>query len=175
MKPLAFGLLAKGVEAFERGEVVAQVVVERHTVETQIRSQITLLGRAIEVSTLEMVDAPRAERMGGMLGVGRSARQMDVGRVIGAHGGGDVRVVEQPFTDRERVIRARGHEHNVDQTLAGDQSHLLAVVFERLEADLTGMGLGRCAWGAEPERHVGVLGVGEDELPAPVRVGVDCR
>ena len=72
----------------------------------------------------------------------------------------------------ERIVRAGRHEHDVDQARAGDQPHLLAVFLERLEADLARVHLGRRARCAEPERHVGVLGVGDDEFAA-ARVGVD--
>ena len=51
---------------------------------------------------------------------------------------------------------------------------LVAVLGERLEPDLARVRLGRLPRRADAEGHVGVLGVGEDELAA-VRVGVDRR
>ena len=75
-------------------------------------------------------------------------------------------------SNRQRMVRAGRHEHDVDQARPGDQPHLLAIFLERLEPDLAGVHLGRPAGRTEPERHVGVLGVGDDELAA-ARVGVD--
>jgi hypothetical protein len=48
-----------------------------------------------------------------------------------------------------------------------------AELAERAVAQLAAVGLGRAARGADGQRHVGVLGVGEDEVLAAVRVGVD--
>ena len=125
------------MEPLERREVVREVVVERDAVEAEVRRRAT---------------APRARSRGGrtgcgrcsavrngrerLLGVGRAAGEVDVGRVVGADGGRDGRVVEEPLADRQRVVRAGRHQHDVDEPLARDQPHLLAVLFERLEPDL---------------------------------------
>ena len=81
----------------------------------------------------------------GLLGVDDAADEVDVGRVVGADGGRDGRVVEEPLADRQRVVRAGRHEHDVDQPLPRDLPHLLAVLLERLEPDLAGVQLGRLA------------------------------
>ena len=80
---------------------------------------------------------------------------------------GDGRIVEEPLAGSSRVISAGRHEHDVDEPLTGDQPHLLAVLFERPEAGPRPRALSGDWPGAPmPKRHVGVLGVGEDELPA---------
>ena len=62
--------------------------------------------------------AVRNGRDGG-LRVGRPAGEVDVGGVVGPDGGRDGRVVEQPLANRQRVVRAGRHEHDVDQALTG--------------------------------------------------------
>ena len=96
----------------------------------------------------------------------RAPGEVDVGRVVGADRRRDGRIVEQPLAKRQGVVGAGGHQHDVDQPRPRDQPHLLAVFFERLEADLAGVHLGRPPGRAEAEGHVGVLGVGDDELAA---------
>jgi hypothetical protein len=119
-----------------------------------------------------MVDARRPERPRGGPGIGRPSRQVDVGRVIRPDRGSDRRIVEEALAERQRVVGAGGHQHDVHEARARDQPHLVAVFLERLEADLAGMHLGRLAGCAQAQRHVGVLGVGDDELAA-IRVSVD--
>ena len=106
--------------------------------------------------------------------VARASGQVDVGRVIGPDRRRDRRVVEQPLAKGQRMVGAGRHQHDVDQARPGDQPHLIAIFFERLEPDFAGVHLGRAAGRAQAERHVGVLGVGDDELAA-ARVGVDRR
>ena len=112
--------------------------------------------------------------MAGSCGVGGAAGEVDVGGVVGADGGGDVGVFEEAFLERELVAGGGGHQHDVDQALAGVLADLVAVFGQGAEADLaSGVGLGRQAGCADAEGHVGVLGVGEDEVAAALGVGVD--
>ena len=87
--------------------------------------------------------------------------------------GRDVAVVEQPFADRQRVVAAGRHEHDVDQTLPRDLADVLAILGQRAHANFAGVHLGRAARGADAECHVGVLGVGQDEVLAAGRIGVN--
>jgi len=156
----------------ERLHVAFEIVVERDAVETQVGPQRALLGSAVEVAALDVIDAGRAERPCGLRGVAGPPCQVDVGGIVGANRGSDRRTIEEPLAKRQRMVRAGRHEHDVDESLTSDQPHLLAVLLERLEPDLAGMHLGRLARRAQPQRHVGVLGVGQDEFTA-VRIGMD--
>ncbi|MFO0909804.1 MAG: hypothetical protein U0794_15900 [Isosphaeraceae bacterium] len=103
-KLLALGFLAKRVEAFERPEVVGEIVVEGDAVKAQVRAERPFLGRTVEMAAHGMVNAHRAERLSGLLCVVGSSREVNIRRVVRAHRGGDVRAIEQPFLHRQRII-----------------------------------------------------------------------
>ncbi len=161
---LPLGLLAELVEPLERGEIEGQVVVEGHAVQAEVGAEGSLLGRAIEVAALDVVEAGRAERPGRLLGVARASGDVDVGRVVRPGGRGDGGIFEHPLANRQGVVGAGRHQHDVDHPLLDDGADLLAIFFEGLEPDLAVVGLGRLPRGADAEGHVGILGVGEDEL-----------
>src|SRR3954452_10174715 len=54
---LALRLFTKLMKPLQRGEVGLEVVVKGHAVETKVRSNVPLLGRAIEVSALDVIEA----------------------------------------------------------------------------------------------------------------------
>ena len=63
-------------------------------------------------------------------------------------------------------LRAGAHEHDVDQSLGDDLAHQLPILVQRAEAGLAGVVLGTAARRGQAEGHVGVLGVGQDEVAA---------
>ena len=149
-KALALGLFPEPMKVLERLHVAFEIVVERDAVETQVGPERALLGSAVEVAALDVVDAGGAERPCGLRGVAGPPGQVDVGGIVGANRGSDRRTIEEPLAKRQRMVRAGRHEHDVDEPLTGDQPHLLAVLLERLEPDLAGMHLGRLARRASP-------------------------
>src|SRR5262249_12078034 len=62
---------------------------------------------------------------------------------------------------------------DVDEPLLDDLLNNLTEFAQAAIADFAGVGLRRTPWGADGQGHVGVLGVGEDEVLADARVGVD--
>ena len=85
---------------------------------------------------------------------------MNVGRVVRPRGGGDVVPSNSRSLDRQHFARAGRHQHDVDEALAVDLAHLVAILGERA-------GLARpriLPRRRQAGRHVGVLGVGEDEI-----------
>ena len=87
---------------------------------------------------------------------------VSLARAAGVIGG----ALEDPLADRQGVVGVGRHQHDVDDPLLDDRPDLLAVLFQGLEPDLARVGLGRLPGRADAEGHVGVLGVGEDELAA---------
>ena len=55
---------------------------------------------------------------------------------------------------------------DVDEPLLHDVANQLPILGQRAEAGLAGVMLGTQPGGRQPERHVGVLGVGQDEIAA---------
>ena len=157
---LALGLEAEVLVGLERGDVERDVVVERDRVEPEVGAAPELAAVRVGEAALDLVERRRAEGPRGRLRVGLAGEQVDVGRVVGADGRRDRRVVEQPLLDRQDVVGARGHEHDVDQPLADDLAHLVAVLGQRSRLAGDRIGAGRRKAGG----HVGVLGVGEDEV-----------
>ena len=114
----------------------------------------------------------------------------DIGGVVGARGGGDGGILEEAFLDRELLIHVGGHEHDVHQALVHDFADdveefgqiAVAVFFARPDfgRELRGPRavageVAARAGGAHAERHVGVLGIGKDEIPVGPGGGVDGR
>ena len=88
---------------------------------------------------------------------------MNISGVVGPDGGRDMRMLEQTFIECETTVRADRHEHDVHQTLVGDLTHEVAIFFDRPKPGFTGMSFRTLAGRADAERHVGILGVGQNE------------
>ena len=86
---------------------------------------------------------------------------------------------EEFFPDRQLLKIRGGEQYDVDQALADDATYLVSVILQRLEAAFRFVVSVRAgavlqgAWSGDPEGHVGVLGIGNDEFLAAVGVGVD--
>lgn len=81
-----------------------------------------------------------------------------------------MRIVEQPLPQRQLFARARGHQHDVDNPLTDDRANLIAVLAQCLVLQLGIVSLRRKSRRTDAERHVGILGIGEDEVGTPLRV-----
>ena len=68
--------------------------------------------------------------------------------------------------DRQQLVGAAAHEHDVHQALADIVADQLAVLVQRAEAALPGMVLGAPARRGDAVGHVGVLRVGGVEVLA---------
>ena len=126
-KPLALGLDAEGAVGVQRAAVEIDVVVEGDGIEPQVGPEAALARLALGPAALDVIDRGGAERLRGLAAVvARAGGQPDVGRVVGPHGRGDAAVVEQPLVDREHLVRAGAHQHDVDESLGDDLANLLA-------------------------------------------------
>ncbi len=161
---------AVGVEG---AAVEIDVVVQRDGIEPEVGPEAALARLAFDAAALDVVDRGGAERLRRLPAVvARAGGQPNIGCVVGSHGGRDAAVVEQPLVNRQHLVRAGAREHDVDEPLGDDLADLLAILVERAEAGLAGVALGAAARRGEAERHVGVLRVGKDEIPAR-RIGED--
>ncbi len=114
-----------------------------------------------------MVEGGRAEGLGGLGAVAPGAGgQPNVARVVRPACRSDVVGIEEPLAEREHLARAGAHQHNIDQPLGNDLADQPAVFVEGAEAGLVGVMFGALAGCRKPEGHVGILGVGEDEIAA---------
>ena len=98
----------------------------------------------------------------------------DVGRVVGADGGLDVRAGEGLALDELLEVADRG-QHDVDDVLADHRLDRLEELLAGLEARGRPFGEARRTDGVQARTHVGVLGVGDDEIGALVRAGANAR
>ena len=106
---------------------------------------------------------------------GRAAMAPDVGRVVGADRGLDPRAGEDVALDELFEVGDRG-QHDVDDVLLDDRLDRI----EEFRAGANASPRRSVAVGAGPTRvqarpHVGVLGVGDDEIRAPVGAAADAR
>ena len=173
-KAFAFGLFAKFVVAGERGQVVVEAVVERNAVQAQVRAAPVRPARNRDART----GCDRATRCGTASRLGHIATVADgkdIAGVVGPGGRRDVAGGEQLLVDRQLLIARGRHEHDVDQSLPGDLANLLAILGQRAEPALAGMHLGRLARHADAKRHIGILGIGQNEVGGARRIGMDGR
>lgn len=82
-------------------------------------------------------------------------------------------MIEQPFLEHELLTGAGRHQNDIDNSLPNDLTNLLPIVIERLKR----VGVGRDtlfhSGSGDAEPHVGILGVGNNELSRPVRIAMN--
>ena len=127
---------------------------------------VRLVGLASGLAAHRLVDRGRAKRQRGLPGVDAALGRPDVGGVVGPDGRSDGTVVEQPLGDRQHLVGAGAHEHDVQQSLPHVLADQLAILVQRAEAALLGVMFGAAARRGDAEGHVGILGVGQDEVLA---------
>ena len=167
---LALGLVTEDPVGLDRLEIVVPVVGKGDRVETKIRSTAPLTSLAIQVTTLDVVDRSTAERLRGRLVNPTAPHDMDVSRIVGPYRRGYLGAVKNPLADRQLLVRRRRHQHDVDQSLRDNLPHHLAVLTQRSEHQFAVVTLRRPTRCAHPKRHVGVLGIGQNELAAARRI-----
>ena len=146
-------------------QVVVEPVVERDAVQAQVRAAGPFVRLAVDVAALDVVERGGAERPRRLGDVAAAADDEDVAGVVGPGGRRDVAVLEQPLADRQqrRCVLA-------DMSMMSTSPcRVIWRICSRYSASVrmrhfAGVHLGRLARRADAERHVGVLGVGEDEL-----------
>ena len=154
--------LAERPERLERGDIRVEVVGEGDRIETEVGQR---LGAG---------DRGGAERAGRLIVVGRAPMAPDVGRVVGADGGLDLRAGEGVALDELFQVADRG-QHDVDDVLGDDRLDRLQEFLASPQARPRAVGQARRTHGVEARPHVGILGVGDDEVGALVRAGANVR
>ena len=134
---------------------------------------MALVGLAIDMTTLDVVEGRGAEGQRRMRGVFAAAHNVNVGGVVDARGRRHVTLIEDAFVNRQDFTGAGGHEHDVHEALFNYLLDDLAKLGQAAIAQFAAMGFRRLAGRADGESHVGVLGIGKDEILAAARVGVD--
>ena len=134
---------------------------------------MALVGLAVQVAALNVVERGRAERKRRLRRILAAADNVDVGGVVHAGGRRDLAPVENALVDRQSLTGAGRHEHDVHQALLDDLLDDVAEFGQAAVTQLAAVRLGRLAGRADRQSHVRVLGVGEDEVLAAVRIGVD--
>src|SRR5262249_1599522 len=71
------------------------------------------------------------------------------------------------------LARARRHQHDVHHSLPDHLPDLFAILRQRLEADFAIMTLRRQPRRPDAKPHVRILGIGDDEILAAMRVGMN--
>ena len=94
---LPLGLLAKFLVPKQRLAVLLEIVDERDRVEAEVRAGkiAAAVAVALDLAALDVIDARAAERLARLARVAAVAHRPDVGGVVRARGGRDVRVLEQ--------------------------------------------------------------------------------
>ena len=121
-----------------------------------------------------MVRGIEAERNGrdGLLVIAGAAHTPDVGGVVGADRGLDRAVLEQALVAQPLHVGGR-HQHDVDDVLPDDGADLVEELLAGAVAGPAAVGLALGAGPAQAGAHVGVLGVGDDEVLTAVLAGPD--
>ena len=170
---LALGLQAEPVVFLQGVAVEDRVVVEGEAVQAEVRPQNALFRLAFGPTALNVVKRGGAERQRGVGGITTAADDMDVGGVVGPSRRRHGAIVEDPLLDGQRLAGAGRHQHDVHELLFDDARDDVAELCEAAIANFAGMRFRRLPRSADGQRHIGVLGVGEDEILAAARVRVD--
>lgn len=125
------------------------------------------------MAALDVIQRRRAERPRGSCVNLAAAGDMDVAGVVGPRRRRDGGLIEQPFLNGQQIVGARRRQHDIDDALPDHLADLLSILGERLEPQFAVMPLRRQPRRAHAERHVGVLGISEDEVLAPGRIGMN--
>ena len=105
---------------------------------------------------------------------GRPAMAPDVARVVGADDGLDGRAGKSLALDELLEVADR-RQHDIDDVLADHRLDRLEELLAGLETGGRPFGEARRTDDMQSRTHVGVLGVGDDEVRAPVRAGANAR
>ena len=111
-----------------------------------------------------MIDLCGPERPRWLCGVLTALREPDVGGVIGANGRCHVGLIEDAFSDREHLICAGAHQHDVDEPLLDVVTNDVSVVVEGTKSPFVRMVFRTFAGGGHASCHIGILRVCEDKI-----------
>jgi hypothetical protein len=119
---LSFRLFPKLLVPEQRFAILFQLVDEGDRVEAQVRAGEfpATIAVALDLAALDVVDARTSEWLARFARVGAVSRRPDVRRVVRSRGGRDVRILEQPFLDRNLLVHVGGHQHNVHEAVMCD-------------------------------------------------------
>ena len=120
LESLALGLFPKKLVLLRRLAIERGVVIERDAVEAEVGAEVALIGLAVEVAALDMVQRRRTERPRRIGRIATAAHDVDIGGIVGPGRRRHVAVLEQPLLNGERLARARRHQHDIDEPLLHD-------------------------------------------------------
>ena len=171
---LALGLDAELLYSSRAIAIAIHIVVEGDAVEPEIRAAVAF-ARAGNRDGRTGCDraSPCETASDGAAAILAAADDVDVGRVVGPAAGRDMAVVEEAFLDREQLVGV------ADMSMMSTSPAGRSARSGRDIPPACGYATSPpCASGdlpgaAMPKRHVGVLGVGEDEILRARGVGVD--
>ena len=152
--------------------IEGQVVIEGDGVQAEVGASAALLGLALGLAAHHLVDNGRAEGQRGVAGVAASLGRPDVGGVVGPDGRGHGAGVEQALVQRQHFVGAGAHQHDVEQPLPHVVANQLPILVQRAKPAFLSVMFRTAARRRDAKRHVGVLGVGQNEVLAR-RVGKD--
>jgi len=155
---LLFRLETKRLVSLHDPEVAVRVIVESDRIKTEIRAQATLCFRAHLLSGLDVVKSCRGKRLRRSFLISPIANNVHIRRIVDANRGRHRRRVEFPLLNRQYLRGACRHEHNVDQALRDNLTHLIPILGQR-----TVCAIAILSCRLDAESHVGVLGVGQDK------------
>ena len=156
-KSVGFGVGAKVRERLERGMVSVDVVGEGDRVKPKIGQRLHMLERCA-------AERPRRLEM-----MGAAAMAPNVCRVVGADRRLDPGAREDVALDELFQIRDRS-QHDVDDVLLDDRLDRIKELGARLKTRFVRPRRPDCM---QPRTHIGILGVGDDEIRTPVGAAVD--
>lgn len=133
---LQLGLVAEGVEVFERVVVPVDVVGESDRIKAEVGARagggvIARFAGARKASVFDVINRRGTKRTRGMRGVFATSHSPYVGGVIGARSGRDQGVLKKTLGHAEPLKVRCGKKHDVHDVLPDDFADLLAVIGKR--------------------------------------------
>ena len=168
------GVGAEGGERLQRGDVGVSHVVEGERIEAEIGQSDAAAGLRRRRAVAHKGQRGGAEPARRRLVVLGAAMAPDVGRVIGADRRLDARADEGAAIDQRLDVGGR-RQQDVDHVLFDDVGALREEFGAGAQAGRRAVGRADRADRVEAGAHVGVLGVGDDEIAAAIVSGADAR
>ena len=155
---LLFRLEAKRPVSLHDSKVAVRVIVEGDRIKAEIRAQPSLCFRAHLLSGLDVVKSGRGKRLRRSFLISPLSNNVHIRRIVDANRRRHCRGVEDPLLNRQYLRGACRHEHDVDQALRNNLTHLIPILCQRPLCAIAIL-----SSRLDAERHVSVLGVGQDK------------
>ena len=105
---------------FQGFSIESGIVVESDAVKPEIGAHDPLRRLTINMAALDVIQGRGAKGKRGLSRISATADNVDIGSVIDTSRWSHWTVVEDPLLNRQRLIGAGRHEHNVDHLLLDD-------------------------------------------------------